>query len=169
MNPVARLDAIAGDVLEVLWRSSWQAAVLAAIVLAVQWLTRGRLPARWRYNLWLLVLLRLVIPVTPASPFSLFNLSPRPQPQWSSPMTPTPSSPVPSADVALVVIHATPTMAPAPAPSAAAAAIPWRLILCTAWAAGVMLLAARIAWATLRLSRHVRRMTPVTDATVLEL
>jgi bla regulator protein BlaR1 len=59
----------------VLWRSSWQAAVLAAIVLGVQWVARDRLSARWRYNLWLLVLLRLIVPVTPPSPVSVFNLA----------------------------------------------------------------------------------------------
>ena len=70
-----RLDAIAAGVLEVLVRASWQAAVLAGMVLLVQWLLRERLSARWRYNLWLLVLLRLLIPVTPQSSLSVFNLS----------------------------------------------------------------------------------------------
>ena len=71
---LARLDALTGGLLDVLWRASWQAAVLAAMVLLVQWLLRSRLSARWRYNLWLLVLLRLLVPVTPQSPLSVFNL-----------------------------------------------------------------------------------------------
>ena len=72
---LAHLDSLAGRLLEILWRASWQAALLAGMVLIVQWLLRGRLSARWRYNLWLLVLLRLLIPVTPQSSLSVFNLS----------------------------------------------------------------------------------------------
>src|SRR5881628_2110819 len=54
-------------------RASWQACVLAALVLLARRAFGARLSARWRYNLWLLVLVRLVLPVTPASRFSLFN------------------------------------------------------------------------------------------------
>ena len=74
---LARLDLIAADALDLLWRASWQAAVLAGMVLLVQWLLRDRLSPRWRYNLWMLVLLRLIIPVTPQSSLSVFNLSNR--------------------------------------------------------------------------------------------
>ena len=73
----AALDRMAGAVLDVLWRSSWQAAVLAGMVFALQLALGRRLSARWRHNLWLLVLLRLVVPVTPQSSWSVFNLSPR--------------------------------------------------------------------------------------------
>lgn len=57
-----------------LWRASWQAAVLAVLVLGVQALLGRRLSAAWRYRLWLLVVVRLVLPVQPASSLSLFNL-----------------------------------------------------------------------------------------------
>src|SRR5438445_11208743 len=73
---VAELDRTAGIVLDVLWRSSWQASVLAVVVLAVQFALRKHLSARWRHALWGIVLLRLLIPVTPPSPWSLFNVAP---------------------------------------------------------------------------------------------
>src|SRR5216110_621519 len=73
---VADLDRAAGVVLDVLWRSSWQAAVLAVLVLVVQFALRTRLTARWRHALWAIVLLRLLIPVTPPSHWSLFNVAP---------------------------------------------------------------------------------------------
>src|ERR1051326_8806236 len=59
-----------------LWllRTSWQAAILALLVLFSQWVLGRRISARWRYNLWLLVLLRLVIPAVPASRLSIHNL-----------------------------------------------------------------------------------------------
>src|SRR6266480_2942255 len=71
------LDRIATTALRLLWRSSWQASVLAAVVLLVQFALRQRIAARWRYALWGIVLLRLMIPVTPSSPWSLFNVAPQ--------------------------------------------------------------------------------------------
>ena len=61
-----------------LLRASWQASILILMVLAVQHLFRRHLSPKWRYRLWLLVLVRLVLPVSPASRFSVFNyISPR--------------------------------------------------------------------------------------------
>jgi beta-lactamase regulating signal transducer with metallopeptidase domain len=56
-----------------LLRASWQASILILMVLAVQYLFRRHLSPKWRYRLWLLVLVRLVLPVSPASHFSVFN------------------------------------------------------------------------------------------------
>jgi bla regulator protein BlaR1 len=57
----------------------------AAIVLigAAYLLVGRRIQARWWYALWLVVALRLVIPIAPSSPWSLFNLVPmHPGLQW---------------------------------------------------------------------------------------
>src|SRR5947207_9601564 len=54
---------------------SWQAAVLAGLILLVQWLFRKRLSPEWRYGLWLLLVLRLLMPVSPQAAFSVFNLA----------------------------------------------------------------------------------------------
>lgn len=56
-----------------LFKASWQAAVLVLMVLAVRAVLRRRLAPSWRCYLWLLVGLRLVLPVLPASPWSIFN------------------------------------------------------------------------------------------------
>jgi bla regulator protein BlaR1 len=56
-----------------LLRASWQAGVLAVLILLIQWLAGSRLSARWRYNLWMLVVLRLVLPVLPATHWSVHN------------------------------------------------------------------------------------------------
>ncbi len=53
------------------WRASLRACVLIVAVLIVQALAGKRLPARFRYALSLLVLLRLLLPVTPASRLSV--------------------------------------------------------------------------------------------------
>ena len=58
--------------------ASWQASVLALLVLGLQRVLRGRLNPRWRYALWLLVLARLVLPALPESALSLFQFAPPP-------------------------------------------------------------------------------------------
>src|SRR5688572_31452689 len=55
-------------------RASWQACAMALLVLLLHRLFGERISARVRYNLWLLVLLRLALPVTPESPLSIYNL-----------------------------------------------------------------------------------------------
>jgi bla regulator protein BlaR1 len=74
-----------------LWRSSWQAAVLIGFVLLVQCFFRKQLSSAWRYNLWLLVLIRLVMPSLPESTVSVFNLA-----KFSKPLVAdqVPASPV---------------------------------------------------------------------------
>ena len=59
--------------LEALWRASWQAALIAVVLLALQAVLRDRLAARWRHALWLLVFVRLALPVLPRSPTSALN------------------------------------------------------------------------------------------------
>lgn len=57
-----------------LLRNSAHAAVLALVVWGLERTVCRRLPPRWRYGLWLLVVVRLLIPIAPGSPLSLFNL-----------------------------------------------------------------------------------------------
>ena len=66
------------DIGGAVWRASWQASVLAALVLAVQLMLGNRLPARWRHAMWMLVLRRLALPVVPSSPMSVFT----PDSEW---------------------------------------------------------------------------------------
>ena len=56
-------------------KMSCEGAVLILLVLAVQGVCGRHLKPRWRYALWLLVLLRLALPWTIPSPVSLFNVS----------------------------------------------------------------------------------------------
>ncbi|TWT31546.1 M56 family metallopeptidase [Blastopirellula retiformator] len=58
-----------------IWRATWQAAILALVVTILVRCCGERLAAKWRFLLWGVVLLRLVCVVTPASPWSLFNLT----------------------------------------------------------------------------------------------
>ena len=56
------------------WTLSWQAALLGLMVLLAQFLSRRWLTASWRYNLWLLVVARLLLPFSAASHLSIFNV-----------------------------------------------------------------------------------------------
>jgi len=56
---------------------SLQASVLVCLILAIQALLKNHLSPRWRYALWMILLVRLLLPWTPHSPFSIYNLLPR--------------------------------------------------------------------------------------------
>jgi beta-lactamase regulating signal transducer with metallopeptidase domain/5-hydroxyisourate hydrolase-like protein (transthyretin family) len=57
-----------------IWRASWQASVLALVVVLLLLCFGERLSPRWRFLLWGVVLTRLLLVATPASPWSAFNL-----------------------------------------------------------------------------------------------
>jgi len=52
------------------WQTSLHASVLIALVLVIQFAFGKRLPVRLRYGFSLLVLLRLILPVAPATSFT---------------------------------------------------------------------------------------------------
>lgn len=62
--------------LDWLQRTAWQTAILVALVLLFQRLFRRWLTPRWRHALWWLVMARLVLPATPVSGVSVYNLLP---------------------------------------------------------------------------------------------
>lgn len=70
MNPHPRLESI----LNWLLNHSLQAGMLVLLVLLVQWAFRRHLTSRWRFALWWIVLLRLMLPLNLESTFSLFNV-----------------------------------------------------------------------------------------------
>ena len=65
---------ILSAIFEWTWRTSLHASVLIVLVLLIQLAGGKWLTARWRYALGVLVLVRLLLPVVPASAFSIFNL-----------------------------------------------------------------------------------------------
>jgi len=59
---------------EEVWKTSLVTAVLIGLVLLVQFAFQRLLRPRWCYALWLLVVLRMLMPAAPSSRFSIFNL-----------------------------------------------------------------------------------------------
>ena len=58
-------------------RASLYSVVVIAGIVLVQKLTRRALSAKWIYALWIVLLLRLIIPSGPESSWSLWNLTPQ--------------------------------------------------------------------------------------------
>ncbi len=151
--------AIAG-----LLHASWQAGVLALVVLAVTAVAGRRLDPRVRFGLWLLVFVRLAMPVVPAAPWSMFG--------WLSPgpvqlTIPTEGMSV-AADIAQVAgqkpalpraaIPAASKPAVAPiAPTRADLTIAWSVsalgLAASIWLVGVLVLIVRLVLGAIRLDR----------------
>ena len=65
-------------------KASFQASLLVCLILLIRLVLRERLPIRWHYYLWLLLLVRLSLPWSPQSRLSIYNLY---QPsRWARPI-----------------------------------------------------------------------------------
>lgn len=75
-----------------LMRTTLQAGVLVLLIVAVQAVFRDRLTPRWRYALWIILLVRLVVPWAPESSLSVYNWArlPRTAASRHSPSPPPP-------------------------------------------------------------------------------
>ncbi|GIP45346.1 hypothetical protein J45TS6_38050 [Paenibacillus sp. J45TS6] len=62
-----------------LWlgKTSLMASVVVIVILGIKTLLRDRLPVKWQYALWLVLIMRLILPWAPESSFSLYNLFPK--------------------------------------------------------------------------------------------
>ena len=57
-------------------RCSVEACALIGLILLAQFALRNRLSPRWRHALWLILLVKLALPWTPESRWSMYNLVP---------------------------------------------------------------------------------------------
>ena len=62
-------------IFDYLVQSSISAAMLVFLILLVKKFTRNSLGARGHYWIWMLLVVKLMIPLSPKSPFSIFNIS----------------------------------------------------------------------------------------------
>jgi len=172
---MSTLTHLGGGVFQWILQTSWQAAVLAGLVLLAQWLLRKRLSPSWRYGLWLLLVVRLLMPVPPQSAFSIFNLArTAPTHDASDGLAPPvdggrnlmansisgtapPSSPGagdPHFDLALK---------PPGAASRPAWKMDWFGLALCGWLAGVCFFAARLVWTNGRFRARIGGYQPVAD------
>jgi bla regulator protein BlaR1 len=70
MNFIENLNTIA----EWVFINTLKASVLVGLILLIQYLFRRRIPAKWHYALWLVLIARLLLPAGFESQLSLYNL-----------------------------------------------------------------------------------------------
>ena len=139
-----------------LLEATLKGSVLILAVALIDSLIRSRVDARWRHLLWVIVLLRLVMPELPASSWSIFNL-------W------------PSHDPALIIARSAGVERVVFAPSTGLVqrttatfgapqslmAIRWIMAL---WLAGALFFALRILVTSVRMDRSVAKLRPAATA-----
>lgn len=183
--------------LPAVWQASWQAACLAAIVGFVLWILKKQLAPRWRFAVWSLVFVRLALPVTPASPMSVFGIwsevrrtaaltekptSPAELPAIVSslPIAEESAAPAGKVDSRLIPFSPHPTIPMADAGVSAAnadidakvaraARWSWMKMASAVWLSGVVILLLRRGLQQWRLSRQVRLWSPVEEPSLVAL
>jgi beta-lactamase regulating signal transducer with metallopeptidase domain len=138
-----------------LLQSSVEACVLISLVLLCQTILRRKLSPGWRHALWCLLLVRLLLPWSPTSPWSVYNLIPLVR-AHSAAWT------LPSAPQEFVIAHA--VGAATGSWGSRGERVPAGLVAGCIWLAGAVSLAAFVLLKRNRLARHVRRRPLVTDA-----
>jgi beta-lactamase regulating signal transducer with metallopeptidase domain len=152
-----------GPLIDWLWMASVQATMIAALVIVVQWVFRGVLPARWSYLLWLLVVVRLLLPALPESPGILAPYLP-PAPPPSSALF----SRAPRVVMMMANPHAFPPAALAPG-DVASIAEDIKQVACLTWIAGMAGLLVFLGIRNARFYRLVRQTSRPAEARVQEM
>ena len=165
------LDLHLGSLVNGLLRATLEASVIAALILGVQYLLRDRLPARWHYALWLVLLIRMAVPWNPESSLSVFNLLPLPASQVSQ----TGDMGWGAAGPGLGSLARSGTAAESAAVMPQEAAAPWGyltspvFLLTGCWLAGMLAFAGCVGAHSLRLWWRVREARPITEGHLLEV
>ncbi len=171
------LTPILVEIFRTVLQASWQGALAIVLVLIVRRALGTRVPARWHYLLWFLVLARLLVPagVLPRSPASLENIPAVARPFARQPVVNLSgaASTVPPAFASTASLVSAPMAAVIP-PSAASAAIirprtSWWLWAAWGWLGGVLLLAVWLAACVVGLRRRLRQGTFPAEEEVLEV
>jgi len=138
MNPlIENLNRLGGEFLHFAWPMLWQSSLLIALVFAVDFLLARKLRAAVRHALWLVVLVKLLLPPTLALPTGaawwLFPAQPAPQPPLARHYSVTYDQDL--ADASLSSLPALPAMA-TPPPQLNRAG--WALLAAGAVSAGLL-------------------------------
>lgn len=151
----------------VAWAFAWlmdatvQASLIACLILLLTLASPKRVPARWRYLLWLVLVARMVMPWAPESAWSLFNLLP--ETAVSVPVAAPPAASVGPVAEAAAPMPAFPAEGDSGAPGTAVPVIP------LVWFGGALVVGLLMAWNSLRLWREVAGRPLLTDGAVLTL
>ena len=157
-------------VLRVLWSITWGSWLTALAIVLLRLMLRKVLSPKAKYYLWLLLALRLMLPVLPQSSLSVQNVLPQQVPTAVStlpadipvaPAEPTPIAETPTKGLDIPAV----TSAPTSAPAATSPSLPTVLLWIYALGVGVSALVYLLLY--LRTARMLSKLPDCTDAETL--
>jgi bla regulator protein BlaR1 len=150
--------SFAGTLAAWLFAATWKGTLLVVLVLALHHFGRGRIAPRWLHALLLVAFVRLLVPVAPGAPFSLFNLLPSRTPM-AMPLRAIKTRQPPAFGL---VREARPSLPPSTRRVAGLG--PLALSLLALWAGGMLVVVSRAVLRTRALRRRLARGVAI-DAT----
>jgi beta-lactamase regulating signal transducer with metallopeptidase domain/Tol biopolymer transport system component len=183
------LETLVRPFLQWLWQTTLIASLVICLILVAQKSLGHKLGPRWSHALWLVLLIRMVVPWAPPSRISLLNLLPSSVRQAQPPAVSTLTEQDPGfhsatvSDAAETVAPQDATSSPSvqkaapPKPQSLAEAeqspgpafLPLRRILPLLWLAGAALVGVHLFAGHFALWRIVKRDRPLVDQSTLEL
>lgn len=182
---------IAESAFKLVAQTTWQATVVAGLILLAQWLFRKRLTPAWRYGLWFLLIARLLMPASFPSALSIFNLAkvkaPTPYRDLAQPTPPVSPNSYPMATanqpnpVSVVPTYSetlgqkTIERSRPPTPAKTQVYEPsrrqsdWLAFALLLWLSGVCVLGLRMIWSNLRFSSRLAHHPRIEDGPILRL
>lgn len=155
------------DVFHFVLKASFYAGIVGLAIILIKALLRNRLSARWHYLLWMVLILKLLIPFGPESVVSLFNTVPEIPRQSMSEIACQMEQRYEASQAAEDPLpYLPPTEQQVEAVKAAALV---ESLLPCAWAAGAAFILLWLVFTYCSLHRKLRRCSPVTDERVLHI
>jgi bla regulator protein BlaR1 len=182
---------IAESAFRLVVQTTWQAAVVAGLILLAHWLFRKRLTPAWRYGLWFLLVARLLMPASFPSTLSIFNLAkvdssapPRDHaqpPPTVSTLSDSFASAKQSELVSIVATYSEPLVQTANEPGRARTPVEtevyqsshrppaWLAVAVLLWLSGVFTFGLRLIWSNLRFCSRLAQHPRIEDGPVVRL
>ena len=143
---------------------SWQVAILIGLIFLARWCFGPWISPMWRYALWGLVLIRLLLPALPNSPLSIFNL-------FTPEQTSVQLQALTSGIVTTPIIPSTPT------PFQTSQSGAWEsggtagsaVLIVSIWLLGVLICSLRMIWSHYRLQQLLACLTEIKEPELLTL
>ena len=148
-----------------LWVSI-QGSVLIVLIVLVQKILRRRLPIRWHYFVWTLLLIRLAMPWLPESRMSIFNLVPRSVQHGRIIESFSESKSDRGMDFYL---YAESADTQEPENNSEAISVRFARMLPMLWLLGTVVMGGYVCARNISLWRTVKRERPITDQKILDL
>ncbi len=147
---------------------SLQGSVLIVLIVLVQLILRRRLPIRWYYLIWLLLLIRLAVPWLPQSKISVFNLVPKSIQQGR--IIEAISEPQSTRGMGFYLYaESADTQETQQEADSKTVFIRFVRMLPLLWLVGTVVMAGYVCVRNISLWRTVKRERPITDQKILEL